>query len=258
MSSQQTLVLRLAGPLQAWGSSSQFNRRETQDRPTKAGVIGLLAAAQGRLRGHELEDLLGLQLAVRADQPGSLLRDYHTVSDISGQALLSAATNARGVQKRTSPKKLTHVTQRYYLQDAIFVVMVRGHASLLTSLAEAVTHPRFPLSLGRRGCPPTQPLVVEAPSDSLWPGELEALLSQVPWQGGVAARTSYTLTSSVTVAATLDDPEGDDFVVDVPQSFHPLERSYGPRRVRHLWVVLPTGASPSQSLSHDPFSLLGG
>ena len=37
-----TLLLRLAGPLQAWGVSSRFSIRETLDEPTKSGAIGLL------------------------------------------------------------------------------------------------------------------------------------------------------------------------------------------------------------------------
>lgn len=257
MSEFKTLALRLAGPLQSWGSTSQFNRRDTQDRPTKAGVIGLLAAAQGRHRGDDLTDLIELQLAVRADQPGSLLRDYHTVSDFTGEPLLSAATNARGIQKRTSPKKFTHVTQRYYLQDAVFLAMVRGDAELMIGLAEAVTHPRYPLSLGRRSCPPSQPLIIEAPDGLLWSGELDELLTEVPWQGGVAARSVPGLPTSVLVAASVDDSDGDDEAVDVPRSFNPPKRGYTARRVRHFWVSLPTGGALAPSQGHDPFVLLG-
>ena len=44
----EVLVLRLAGPLQSWGSSSRFTRRSTEAFPTKSGIVGLLAAAQGR------------------------------------------------------------------------------------------------------------------------------------------------------------------------------------------------------------------
>ncbi|CAM5729897.1 hypothetical protein SANTM175S_01872 [Streptomyces antimycoticus] len=79
--SQAVLLLRLAGPLQAWGSRSAFNRRETNAEPTKSGVIGLLAAAAGRAREEPLDELLPLRLGIRVDQPGTLLRDYHTVSD---------------------------------------------------------------------------------------------------------------------------------------------------------------------------------
>lgn len=80
----RSLVLRLAGPMQSWGSSSEFNWRQTDAQPTKSGIVGLLAAASGRRREDPIEDLLALRLGVRIDQPGTLLRDYHTVSDFRG------------------------------------------------------------------------------------------------------------------------------------------------------------------------------
>lgn len=50
------LLLQLAGPLQSWGDSSRFVRRETRNEPTKSGVIGMLASAQGRTREDSIED----------------------------------------------------------------------------------------------------------------------------------------------------------------------------------------------------------
>ena len=38
------LLLRLAAPLQAWGSNSKFIIRNTEREPTKSGVVGMLAA----------------------------------------------------------------------------------------------------------------------------------------------------------------------------------------------------------------------
>src|SRR5215475_868070 len=143
-----SLVLRLAGPLQSWGGRSQYNRRETFGEPTKSGIVGLLAAAQGRRRCDPIEDLLDLRMAVRTDQPGSLLRDYHTVSDYRGRPLLSAGIGGRGQQEPTSPRKYTHVTERFYLQDAVFVAAVGGPASTLSALRGAVGQPAFPLALG--------------------------------------------------------------------------------------------------------------
>ena len=67
-----TLLLRLAGPLQSWGDSSRFTRRETRAEPTKSGVLGLLAAAQGRRRTDPILDLAALRFGVRIDQPGRL------------------------------------------------------------------------------------------------------------------------------------------------------------------------------------------
>ncbi|MDR2379618.1 MAG: type I-E CRISPR-associated protein Cas5/CasD, partial [Bifidobacteriaceae bacterium] len=111
---ESTLVLRLAGPLQAWGGPSQGNRRETANAPSKSGVVGLLAAACGTRRSGPIDDLLGLKLGVRIDRPGTVLRDFHTVSDYRGEPLLSAAVNAKGHQKPTTGKdrsRFTRVTQ---------------------------------------------------------------------------------------------------------------------------------------------------
>src|SRR3990172_4719032 len=42
-----TLLLRLVGPMQSWGTTSRFDQRDTGKEPSKSGVIGLLAAALG-------------------------------------------------------------------------------------------------------------------------------------------------------------------------------------------------------------------
>ena len=60
-----TLLLRLSAPLQSWGSESVYDNRETDDMPTKSGVIGMLAAALGRKRSDSLEDLVKLKFGVR-------------------------------------------------------------------------------------------------------------------------------------------------------------------------------------------------
>jgi len=52
------LLLNFSAPLQAWGASSRFNYRDTRREPTKSGIIGLLAAAQGRSRSADLADLV--------------------------------------------------------------------------------------------------------------------------------------------------------------------------------------------------------
>ncbi|WP_028193623.1 type I-E CRISPR-associated protein Cas5/CasD [Salinispora pacifica] len=256
------LVLRLAGPLQSWGGHSQFNRRDTQAEPTKSGIIGLLAAAQGRRRHDPIEDLLGLSFGVRTDQPGSMLRDYHTVSDLRGRPLLSATVNAKRTQKTTSPPKLTHVTRRFYLQDAVFVAAVNGPRELLESLRDALYGPAFPLFLGRRACPPTQPLLL-SPSDdnpqTLWPGtSLLDVLRQVPWQAGEAHRRDRNGHRRTTLPVTIDDPSGDDIRADVPVTFDPHHRDFTSRRIRQEWVVLDDDTSSAREDGHDPFALLGG
>lgn len=254
--------------MQSWGDRSAFNRRETRPQPTKSGVVGLLAAAAGRPREADITDLTGLQLGMRIDQPGTLLRDYHTVSDYRGRPLPQAGVNAKGLQRPTSPAKDTHVTQRFYLQDAVFVCALEGPRPLLAALAEAMRHPAFPLALGRRSCAPTQPLVL---GDLRGPG-LERALRDEPWQAGhhdreaFQRRTPVTLTSRVDLPATLEDPGGEDSWQDVPLTFDPRRRSFTTRRVRHIWLDVPTGlvqttshrdADTGTDAGHDPFALLG-
>lgn len=262
---KESLVLRLAGPIQSWGGTSQFNRRETNGEPTKSGIIGLLAAAQGRRRQDPIEDLLDLQLGVRTDEPGSVLRDYHTVSDYRGRPLLSAKISRKGAQELTNWR--TKLTERFYLQDAVFVAAVHGPADLLKSLRHALLHPAFPPALGRRACVPAQPLVLSPPAGvagdtGLWPGDCAAVLALVPWQFGVARRRQLrrqrTAPAQIDLPVTVDDPDGDDTRLDLPFSFDPLHRSFTSRRVRQGWVRLPTGIEGAVSSDvHDPFSLLG-
>ncbi|MFF5988782.1 type I-E CRISPR-associated protein Cas5/CasD [Prauserella flavalba] len=251
------LLLRLAGPLQSWGGGSEFNRRDTRPEPTKSGVLGLLAAAQGRARQDDIADLLRLRFGVRVDQPGVLLRDYHTVSDYRGRSLPSAAVNAKGVQKPAN--KRTHITHRFYLQDAVFVAGVEGPAPIIETLRDAVRGPAFPLALGRRSCVPAGRLVIGFDGP-----RLDDALRTLPWQASDRGRDLYVRRvgarpRAIDLPITVDDVSGPDTVLDVPMSFDPLARGFTGRTVRHDWVTVPTGIeNPDEGPhAHDPFALLG-
>ena len=41
------MLLRLAGPLQSWGERSVFTVRDSAAFPTRSGVLGMFAAAEG-------------------------------------------------------------------------------------------------------------------------------------------------------------------------------------------------------------------
>lgn len=269
------LVLCLAGPLQSWGSHSRFNRRETGNEPTKSGVIGLLAAADGRRRDDPITDLLGLRLGVRVDQPGSMLRDYHTVSDLRGWPLLKTEVDKKGRQRPTSPPKYTAVTQRFYLQDAVFVAALEGDPELLRGLADALRSPGFPLALGRRSCVPAQPLVIpsESVGDVLWEGSVDEVLATVDWRASEHHRRQRLhrigARPTVRLPITCDRRDGSDLSdaprsadvevrTDVPTTFAHRDRNFGSRLVERSWVDIPTGFEPdgSEATRHDPFELL--
>ena len=160
-----TLLLRLAAPLQSWGSDSKFETRKTDREPTKSGVVGLLAAALG-LRRDDTEGLArlnGLRFAVRADQEGSLLVDFHTAKS----------------------RDTSYVTYRHYLQDAVFLAGLESEdEALLRELEAALRHPVYPLYLGRRSCPPTLPLCRDENrkqgSCASWPTPTRQTLRQCP------------------------------------------------------------------------------
>lgn len=151
-----TLLLRLEGPLQSWGYRSRFKERDTALEPTKSGVIGLLCCALGRDRRQSLDDLRSLAMHVRIDRPGRLLADYQT----------AGAGRFRGSESYAAPKsdgskgKDAIVMTKHYLQDASFLVALEGDCELLETLDAALRDPVWPLSLGRRSCPPAVPVAV--------------------------------------------------------------------------------------------------
>lgn len=204
------LLLRLAGPLQSWGAASRFTRRHTRTEPTKSGVLGLLAAAQGRRRTDPIEDLAALSFGVRVDQRGRIEPDFHTA-----------------IRRKDGKEESMPLSYRYYLTDAVFVAGVAGDEELLRGLDEAVREPRFPLYLGRRSCAPTGEITL-----GVHDGGLEDALRITPWQ----ARPWYRLEQGqlVLLDLILDAEPGTPYAEtarDVPLSFDPTMRQYGWRDV---------------------------
>lgn len=237
------LLLRLAAPLQSWGTASRHMTRGTLTHPTKSGVIGLLAAAQGRRRGDDLTDLASLRFGVRVDQPGQLLIDYHTVSGASHAPLYHARQRLPTADGGTlKVAESTKVTRRHYLTDAVFIAGLEGDASLLQLLADALVRPRFPLYLGRRSCPPTRPVLLD-----IHQGDLEAVLRAAAWQ---AAPHHQRLHDGEDVALDLiiEDPAGNDVITDQPLPSAAFDRRFATRPITHT-VVDPRG-------SHNPFDAI--
>lgn len=201
------LLLRLAGPLQSWGTSSRFTRRATDRSPSKSGVIGLLAAAQGRRRTDPLEELLSLRFAVRTEQPGRVERDFQT-AEIEGE-------------------KHPKISSRHYLTDAVFLAAVEGETNLLEGLDEALRQPHFPLFLGRRSCPPAGPVAL-----GLRATDAVTALRDEPWRASPwfqAAHLAPTAELEL-VADCAPDTAGAELVRD-----EPVEHGFDPRHRRWEW-----------------------
>lgn len=214
------LLLRLAGPMQAWGDSSRFSRRDTRVVPTKSGVLGLLAAAEGRRRTDPIEDLARLRFGVRVDQPGRLQRDFQTaINWDTGQSM--------------------PLSYRYYLADAVFVAGVEGDRALLEGLAERVRRPRFPLYLGRRSCPVTDPVFLALVEEGL-----ETSLRAQPWMASRWHRRmkGAEVRLDLYLDAELNDSRPVETRRDIPLSYSPERREYGWREVAQAEPVVVANA----------------
>lgn len=223
------LALRLAAPMQSWGASSRFVRRSTEPAPTKSGVIGLIAAAQGRRRTDKIEDLLQLNFGVRIDQPGKFVRDFQTAVPDKGKPL--------------------PLSYRHYLGDAVFLALLEADSELLGGIDTALRNPTFPLYLGRRSCPPVGPI-----SLGLRNGDVQSVLESEPWHASPWYRRKHP-SPEITLASIVDCQPGDkesETIRDEPLSFDPQRREYGWRSVRRRPVTVTNPDAPPRNDPHDP------
>jgi CRISPR system Cascade subunit CasD len=241
--SAKTLLLRLEGPLQAWGDQqSKFVIRRTAEAPTKSGVIGMLCAALGVSRPEAREGwlprLARLRMGVRVDAPGVRWWDYHTVG--AGMPMRTAEGGT---------KSGAMLTRREYLCDASFLVALQGEPDLIEELEAAIKAPKWTLYLGRKCCPPCRPLL-EHPGGE-FPDLLSALES-VPWRRRLKDDPQpRPVDCLLDWEPTNEQPEApDDALVwyDVPLTFEPP--SHQPRFV--IRRQLRVGADGDVTLAVQP------
>ncbi|MFD4767329.1 type I-E CRISPR-associated protein Cas5/CasD [Streptomyces niveus] len=233
------LLLRLAGPLQAWGASARFVRRTTESAPTKSGVIGMLASATGIERGDDtaLAPLAALRFAVRIDQPGTRVRDFQTAH--------------HAVTGKSMP-----LSERFYLADAVFVAALEGDLALLTAVHTALRTPAYPLFLGRRSCPPDLP-----PELGIRSTGLQQALQEEPWHAAPWYRKLHRRQDTVPLTVLREAGPGEhhaDTLRDQPLSFAPAHRKHALLTVVTTTVNIPV-PRPARSRAvpaHDPLAAL--
>jgi CRISPR system Cascade subunit CasD len=222
-----TLLLRLAAPLQSWGSDSKFDERKTDYAPTKSGVIGMLAAALGRSREDSIEDLTQLEFGVRVDRQGEIISDLQITDMINYNLNLS---------------------HRQYLSDAIFLVGFESeNVGFLSSIASALQAPVYPLFLGRRSCPPSIPLVLGIREKGLY----QALIDE-PWL--LPTWQKKRVYRDVRLRILMDaDKKTPAVKRDVPLSYSMEHREYG---YRYLTEMPPKVIHIENEFEHDPMGEL--
>ena len=240
-----TLLLRLAAPLQAWGDESKYDIRGTRNEPTKSGVIGMLAAAMGYRRDSEkiIEMADKLRMGIRVDQPGTVIRDFHTARapKYSSGGMLKYETDGSLIMEKDS-----YITQRYYLCDACFLVGIESDdKKYLETVAEALTSPVFPLYLGRRALPPSLPMVL-----GIQNSDLHTALHEADWIAAEWYKEKYKCIRARIIAETPKGQTAWYIQMDQPVSFSPIHRRYAARGVnKEEYVFLGTP-------EHDPMAVL--
>ena len=224
----RALALRLEGPMQSWGGPVAGNDRPSLDLPTKSGVLGLVASALGIDRAdvaHLAELHANLDLAVRADRPGSPGVDYQTVLDVP---------TAEG-----KVRKHAVISKRRYLYDASFAALLVERKSPCVSLEQirdALLRPRFAPYLGRRPCPPSVP-IVGRDAQPIVGEDWHTLMSQVPVaEHAGAPRYDVHLDAKLAPAADQRPRRQRDVLIGR------LPRLFG-QRVVHVTTWAPEAAS---------------
>lgn len=214
---REFLILKLQGPMQAWGEHSFEGLRPSANFPTRSGVLGLLGACLGIKRNerHKLQELAdSIGMAVRVDtrilsrKDGSSRKlglvkaiDYHTIQD------------ARSVYEGRKKPHQTIQTWREYLYDAEFTIALWNHQNAVVSLEQlekSAKQPIFTPYLGRRSCPVARPLFQEL-LESL--NSFEALKKVAPYKGTIFSEEK-TDTTDVRMMRVRDVP-----LVQQPRQF---------------------------------------
>ena len=209
----KTLLLKFSGPMQSWGTSSHYETRQTDPYPSKSGVIGMIAASMGYRRDEDekMKRLNDVNFAVRIDQKGKLLRDYH----------IAAKYSKRGILERN------YVTQRYYLEDAVFVVALSSdNDAFIEEIKSNIEKPYFQPYLGRRSCPIPANFIIEMNEDD----PIDALKS-LEWQAAKwYQKENVNYTANIYADANMLYGRRKQ-KWDLPLSFSDSERKYGHRYV---------------------------
>jgi len=219
-----TLLLRLAGPMQSWGTQSRFTERDTGREPSKSGVVGMLSAALGWPRDHDLDELRELRMGVRVDREGVMMKDFQTTYPL---------VDEKGKPYRS--RKAPIVSNRYYLSDADFLVgLESGEEGFLSKLEWAVSNPYWPLYLGRKAFTPGKPVLPDAEELGIRPLIETPLMEALTAAMYVPRYNEKEIPRKLRLVVELlpDDPDYMDGLerVDQPRSF--ADRTFDVRRVR--------------------------
>jgi CRISPR system Cascade subunit CasD len=159
------LLLRLEGPLMAFGGETIDNLGVIRDFPAQSMLTGLVANALGwRREEAELHERLQARMVfgARLDRAGSRLTDFQTAELGRNDCGWTTTGQPEGRAGGEGTYKGQHLRYRDYYADAAVLVAMRlepvDESPTLDTIAEALKRPARPLFLGRKPCLPAAPL----------------------------------------------------------------------------------------------------
>lgn len=237
----KTIILKFSGPLQSWGIGSYFETRDTARYPTKSAAIGLIGGALGYRRDEteKIQRLNELSFGVRIEQRGTLLKDYHIARS----------------------ENQTYVTNRYYLQDAVFLAMLSHEdSSWIETVAKALVSPVFPPYMGRRSVPVDSEFFQGIVED-----DLLSTIKSYHWQASEwyknrllqEKKADWIMLDAYVDVGLLDDSSPSMFQRDRVESFDLMNRNHGFRPAKSMQIKIQI-AEMSKDTEHDAFQGIGG
>ena len=205
----------------------------------------MIAAGLGYRREDEegLRRLNTLDFAVRVDQPGQMLRDYHTAHKY----------------KDNGDFDRTYVTNRYYLQDAVFLAALGSEdEELICDVKKAVTNPYYPAFLGRRALAPTADLYL-----GIQDGDALHTLMEYPWQAASWYQKNHSSRVELYADAGLIPGGSVRIRHDEAVSFSQISgRKFAPRREARMVLNLAADSGHTDTRGHhvpehDAFRAIG-
>ena len=214
----QTILLKFHAPLQSWGTDSHFETRQTDLYPSKSAVIGLIAASLGYSRDEDdkIRELSKLSFAVRIDQQGNLLRDYHIAQKY----------------KKDGKFDRTYVSNRYYLEDSIFIIgLSHKDDDFIRQIYEGLKNPYFQPFMGRRSCPVQADFIL-----GLYDKDILRSIKELPWQASKWYKKDNSRSLACYIDSNVDKSLRANPRRDMPVSFSQKQRIHQYRNESYIII----------------------
>lgn len=249
----KTILLKFSGPLQSWGTNSHFETRKTDLYPSKSAIIGLIAASLGYKRDEtdKIKTLNSLDFAVRVDQVGNIIKDYH---------IARAVKNNKELYTEDSIDR-TYVTNRYYLSDYIFTVALSHEDNnFIDNILTALKNPYFQPYMGRKSLPVNNDFIIGETSKNAIDSIIDLEWQAAEYYKKIKIKNLYNNKNSIKLEVICDKHLHQSLIStsrkDNVESFSRKNRSFGFRYETRFLIDMPL--EKNDTTEHNIFDLLGG